>query len=384
MKRQAKRRLLVVLAVVVVVLIGLRLALPTIVERYVNRVLDRSPDYDGHVTDVDIALIRGAYVIDGLLVEKTEGKAPVPFLDIERIDLSVEWRALLDGAFVAEVELQHPKVNFVGGSGAQNQAGGDTDWRETVKDLVPLEINRFAVVDGEVHYVDPTARPKVDVEVMDLQLEAYNLTNSEDLSGSLVATVEATGKPLNLGDFRLQASVDPYADTPTFDLDAAIRRVPLKQMNDFIKAYGKLDVEAGTMDVFTELAAENGKFSGYLKPLLKDVKVVDLPKDTKEGNPIQVAWEAIVGGAKGLLENDKTEKVATRIPIGGSFDDPKVNAWVTVGLALRNGFLKALFEGIEGTVDMNDPDAVTAGEAPEDPGNEDKRGGGLFKRKHKR
>lgn len=381
MRRQAKKRLLIVLGVLVLLLVALRIALEPIVERYVNHVLAKNESYTGSIDDVDIHLFRGAYQIQGTVIEKRDGTSVMPFLDIPEIDLSVEWKALLHGSIVAEIEMREPKVNFVGGSGESNQAGGGTDWRETVKELVPLKINRFAIVDGQVHYVDPTAKPKVDVEVNDLDVEATNLTNSEDLSDTLVANVRASGKPLGLGQFQLEASLDPYADLPTFDMNATMKGVPLVKGNDFLKAYGLLDLEAGTLDAYTEIASKDGTFKGYVKPLLHGTKVVSLKKDLKESGPLQTAWEAIAGAAKGLLANDKTENVATVVPIEGSFKDPKVDAWVTVARALRNAFIQALFGGLEGTITMEDVAAVSSNAGAE-PEKEEKRG--LFRRKNKK
>jgi hypothetical protein len=380
MRQQAKKRLLIVLGVLVLLLVALRLALEPLATRYVNHVLAKNESYSGKIDDVDIHLLRGAYVIQGTVLEKKDGTSIVPFLDIPEIDLSVEWKALLHGSIVAQIEMREPKVNFVGGSGASNQAGGGTDWRETVKDLVPLKINRFAIVNGQVHYVDPTAKPKVDVEIDELYVEATNLTNSEDLAGTLVAQVKARGKPLHLGHFNLEASVDPYADQPTFDLNATMKGVPLVRGNDFLKAYGKVDVEAGTLDAYCELASKDGHFKGYVKPLLQSIKVVSLDKDVKEGGPLQTAWETVVGAAKGLLANDKTEKVATVIPIEGSFNDPKVNAWTTVAEALRNAFIQAIFGGLEGTISLADVETVSTSDKPAP--EEEKHG--LFHRKNKK
>jgi hypothetical protein len=382
MRRQGKKRLFIVFGVVVLLLVALRLALEPIVERYVNHVLAKNPTYSGSIQDVDIEILQGAYVIKGTRIEKKDGKSLVPFLDIPEIDLSVEWNALLHGSIVAKIEMRDPKVNFVGGSGESNQAGGGTDWRQTVKDLVPLKINRFAIVNGEVHYVDPTAKPKVDVYVNDLYVEATNLTNSEDLSDTLVAKVKARGKPLDLGQFDLTASLDPYADKPTFDLNATMKGVPLLKGNDFLKAYAKLDVEIGTVDVYCELASKDGHFKGYVKPLLHDVKVVSLKKDLKEGGALQTAWETVAGAAKGLLSNDKTEQVATVVPIEGSFDDPKVEAWTAIAMALRNAFIQAIFGGLEGTITLEDVAAVTNSERVAPPEQEEKHG--LFRRKHKK
>jgi hypothetical protein len=375
-----KRRSVVgkLILMVILLLVAVRVSLPWIVKTYVNKVLSENPEYDGHVSDVDIALIRGAYAIDGITITKRGGTAPIPFLDIDRIDLSVQWKALFKGSIVAEIEVLRPRVNFVNGPSKEDkQAGGGVDWREQVKKLVPLDINRFAVLDGEVHFADFSSSPKVDIYLKDLQVEALNLTNSEDLAGSLVATVTASGRPMGLGVFALNASLDPYATLPTFDLNASIKQLPLPALNSFISAYGKFDVEKGTMEIYTELAAEQGRFTGYVKPVLTDVQVVSLKKEIERDHegPLRIAWETLVGAGRGLLENDKKDQIAAKIPLSGSVAKPEVDAWSTIGSTLRNAFIQALFRGLDGQVDMSDVDRGTADDRPK---------GGLFGKKDAR
>jgi hypothetical protein len=71
-------------------LIGLRIALPHIVRKYVNKKLDEMPEYDGRIGDVDIRLWRGAYSIQGIEIIKTEGDVPVPFFSSRRVTFSVD------------------------------------------------------------------------------------------------------------------------------------------------------------------------------------------------------------------------------------------------------------------------------------------------------
>lgn len=92
------------LAALLLLLLALHLALPYLVRDYLNGKLADMGDYRGHIADVDLALWRGAYRIDGLSIVKDNGKVPVPFLDAPSIDLSVSWQALWDDhAVVARV-----------------------------------------------------------------------------------------------------------------------------------------------------------------------------------------------------------------------------------------------------------------------------------------
>ncbi len=67
-------------------LIAFRLALPSLVERYVNRKLSELPSYNGHIGEVDIHLYRGAYSIHHIEVVKKTGQVSVPFFSARAVD----------------------------------------------------------------------------------------------------------------------------------------------------------------------------------------------------------------------------------------------------------------------------------------------------------
>lgn len=52
-------------------------------------------------------------------------------------------------------------------------------------------------------------------------------------------------------------------------MNAEVKQTELAEMNDMFKAYGGFDVNKGTFGMYTEVAAKDGKFAGYVKPLLK-------------------------------------------------------------------------------------------------------------------
>ena len=93
-RRSAKKVFFWIATILVVLLVALRVALPSIVQRYVNDKLDEIPEYDGRIGDVDIHLFRGAYSIDDVDIEKTTGSVPVPFFAARKVDFSMEWREI--------------------------------------------------------------------------------------------------------------------------------------------------------------------------------------------------------------------------------------------------------------------------------------------------
>ncbi|GAO43998.1 DUF748 domain-containing protein [Flavihumibacter petaseus] len=339
------------LGILLIGLVVLRILLPGILLRYVNRQLTRIDGYTGHVEDIDVALFRGAYTIDSIRLDKKSGKIPVPFFSAHEIDISIEWRALFNGKIVAEIEADRPKLNFVKGpTEATSQTDIDKDWTDVVDKLMPFKLNHFQVNNGEVHYRDFHSSPKVDVLAQHIEISARNLSNAKRDKDALPSPVTATADVYD-GKVTVNMKMNALAKQPTFDLNTRMTTLSLVKLNDFLKAYGNFDVEKGTISLYTEAAAKDGRISGYTKPVIKDLKVVNWKEDKE--NPAKLVWESIVEGVAWVLNNKKEDQIATRAKFEGNIKDPDVNAWVIVGQLLRNAFIEALYPSLENSVNIN-------------------------------
>jgi hypothetical protein len=344
--RKIATRTGIIILGIVLLLVAARIAAPYIIKSQVNKKLASLPEYDGHITDVDLHVYRGAYSIKGLEVTKKNGAVPVPFFSADYIDFSVEWKALLHGALVTTIAVGHPELNFVQGkSRKDSQTGVDKSWQETIKDLAPFRINSFRIIDGEVHFRSFTSKPDINIFMHNLDILATNLTNSEKVAESMVAHVTADGLVMGDGQFKAHMDIDPFQPKPTFTMAAELTHVSLPKLNQFLLAYGKFDVERGFFSLYMECKASEGKFDGYLKPLLENLKVVSWNKDKKD--PAKLLWESIVGAVTGLFKNKPEDRLATKIPISGSFDDPNPDIWATIGNLLRNAFVRAIMPGLD-------------------------------------
>src|SRR5690606_16352624 len=164
MLRNLKRPYKIVLGIVIVVII-FRLLLPSIVKNYVNRTLDDLPGYVGHVDDIDIRLIRGAYAIDTLVLKKRTDTSSYPFLKINHVDLSIEWKQIFKGKLVGEVILEKPSIHILAETPDPTHEPSKEHWTETLKDLMPLTINKLEIADGEFTYLDRTTSPEIDLYI---------------------------------------------------------------------------------------------------------------------------------------------------------------------------------------------------------------------------
>lgn len=347
------RRLPIILIVLVVLLVAARLALPSLLLRHVNKTLDEIPGYSGHVDDIHVSLWRGAYQIKGLKLEKTGGKVPVPLFSSPDIDLSIQWKALFNGALVGEIMMHHPELNFVAAPDkSREQLGASSRWQDSVRSLFPLRINKLTVTDGELHFRNFHSDPKVDIQLDSIEGVATNLTNSEKLSETLSATVEATARAEKEAPVKITVKFDPYATTPTFDLDVSMKELSLVKLNDFLLAYGNFDVEKGKFSIFTEIASSNKAFKGYVKPFLKDVHAVSLSKDSD--NPLRLAWEAAVALVLDLVKDRESDRVASKITLSGKYKDPHIGLFDAITSLLSNAFIRALIPEIERTIEEGD------------------------------
>lgn len=347
-----KKRYIIPLSIVLI-LVVIRIALPYIVKDYVNKTLADMPGYTGHVADVDLHIYRGAYQIKGLVLDKTEEDEQVPFMEINSIDLSVEWNALFKGAITGEIIVDRPQLNFV--ATADTTTTEPTEeaehWTETIQELMPLTINRFEIINGRINYLDYDTQPKVDIHLDSLQVLALNLTNTDDSAKALPSSVDIHARTIGGGILKGAMDINAMKEIPDFDLDIQLTQVDLTQLNDFIEAYGKFDVEQGTFSVFSEVKLLNGQLEGYVKPFLDDVKVLNWEKDKEEGGFFRAAWEAIVGVVKEVGENQDRDQVATQVPITGNVNEPDTDVWKTITNTLKHAFIEAFNKGIEGSVD---------------------------------
>ncbi|MBD8493699.1 DUF748 domain-containing protein [Pseudomonas syringae] len=342
------------LASLAALLLILHLALPYVVRDYLNDKLADMGDYRGRVSDVDLAWWRGAYRIKDLEIVKVDGKVPVPFVKAPLIDIAVSWHALwYDHAVVGEVQFSEPQLNFVDGGQdrAASQTGKGTDWRAQLEKVLPFTLNEARVENGRITFNNFTTTPKVRIQADRVNASLYNLTNIVDVEGNRDARFEGKARLLESASLETHATFDPFRNFQDFDFRLRARGIELRRMNDFAAAYGKFDFNAGHGDLVIEAQAENGKLSGYIKPLLRDVEVFNWQQDVEDRDKgvLRSVWEALVGTSETVLKNQAKNQFATRVELSGSVDQKNISGLQAFWGILRNGFIQAFNARYEGS-----------------------------------
>lgn len=306
--------------------------------------------YYGHVEDIDLSILRGAYKIDRIYINKVDSAArhQTPFFAASLIDLSIEWKALFNGALVGELIFEHPGIVFTKDKVEPSDVAKDSsDFKKVLDDLMPLQVNRFEVKEGTIQYKDEQSKPVVDIKMDRVYVLAQNLRNSYDSSSVLPARIHAEAAVYE-GTLRFDVQANPLASVPTFDMSAELQNTNLVKLNEFFQAYAKVDVNKGTFGMFTEVAAKDGKFTGYVKPIIKELDV--LGSEDRHDNFLRKVWEGLVGGVAEIFQNQSKDQLASKIPFKGNLNNPKTNTWQAIANVLQNAFIQAIQPAIDNEI----------------------------------
>jgi hypothetical protein len=121
-------------------------------------------------------------------------------------------------------------------------------------------------------------------------------------------------------------------------------------VNPWLREFLNVDAEMGVFSMYSELAAAEGRFEGYVRPILEDPQLFDSETDSQ--GPFRKAWEALVNVAANVLENRQEQQVATQIQLRGEIEDPDVDVLTTLVNLLRNAFVAAFSHSLDGSITL--------------------------------
>jgi hypothetical protein len=277
----------------------------------------------------------------------------VPFFRSDRVNLSVEWRSLFRGSIVSEASFLGPELNLVQGRNArESQLGKEENWNARLEELFPFRFNTIEVSDGTVRFLAPGINTRDAITAKHLNGSISNLTNVLETGKEAFADFRIDGEVLDGAPAKVAGSIDAFAAQPTFDVNLEVKKVQLPQVNPWLREFIKADAEAGKFELYMELAAADGKFKGYAKPILQDVDLYRSGEE--EQSALKRIWEGFLDFAANVLENKDADQVAARIPFTGTIKDPQTNLFATIASVMRNAFISAFARSLEGSITLRD------------------------------
>jgi hypothetical protein len=189
--------------------------------------------------------------------------------------------------------------------------------------------------------MNEAATPPYRLFMSDVNLKLTNLSNQANQGRS---EFHAQGAFMGSGKTVLSGGFLSTAKPADFAIHLQLDDAKLTDLNKFLLADTGVDVADGLFSVYSEITVKGGRVEGYLKPLVKNLKVSDKQKDKAKSFGKRVEMHVIQGLAN-LFKNRKTQQVATVTRISGSTSDPRLSGWEAFRKFLGNGLFQAILPG---------------------------------------
>lgn len=281
-------------------------------------------------------------------IEKPDTGGQSRFLTIDTIAIEIDRSALWKGFVVFDLAIEKPEVVYARGMQLPDSFSSSSSPLNGIQAVC----NHALISDGSVRYIDSTTTPTVDLYFNRLTVVASGLSNKPHPERMLPADIVINA---NVCDGLLNAVVKADLSTvhPTFDINAEIKYVSLIHLNELFIAYGHFDVNQGSISAFAEAAAYEGHFKGYVKA--EAINLDFLGPEDNNNSVLSRIWQGLLGASVQLLENQKKDQFATKIPFSGTFTNPNIGFWMGVIQVLSNAFVKALEPAIDYEININSP-----------------------------
>lgn len=200
---------------------------------------NRLKGYTVKVTRLAFHPIGFSLDLEGLTVVQN-AKPDRPVAEIPDLHASVHWRALLSSHLVADFEISDPKVHFDLTQFSQEAKDPvpmkDKGWQEALEAVYPLKINRFAIRNGDLTYVDKG--PFKPLHVTHLNFTAENIRNVRSEKRSYPSPISADGVVFGKGKIKLDGHADFLAEPHVaLKVDAALENITLEYFKPITERY---------------------------------------------------------------------------------------------------------------------------------------------------
>jgi hypothetical protein len=234
----------------------------------------------------------------------------------------------------------------------ETQLGTGVNWSAEIRKLFPYRFNRVEVMSGTATFRAPGIEKNESLTLHGLNVVLNNMTNVENRNEPTFADFDVKGLFGKSTPLSIKGHVNPLAKQSTFDINLSLEGAQLVEVNPWLEEFLNVDAEKGDFSMYAELAAADGRFEGYIKPILQNAEIFSLEEPAS--GPLQKVWEALVGLVGGILENPEKDQVATQIPYAGELQNPDAELLPAAVNLLRNAFVAAFTHALEGSVSLED------------------------------
>jgi hypothetical protein len=260
---------------------------------------------------------------------------------------TLEYTPKTQKAHLTEVQFEDLRVDYVTSTATKAQEEAHAKQAlQLAKDVrnspqVVVQVDSLRLSRSQIGFIDEAAKPPYRLFMSDVSLKLTNLSNQANQGRS---EFHAQGAFMGSGKTMLSGGFLPTAKPANFAIQLRLEDAKLTDLNKFLLAHTGVDVADGLFSVYTELTVKGGRVQGYLKPLVKNLRVFDKQKDRAKplGKRVEIH---VVQWLATLFKNRSSKQVATITRISGSTSDPKLSEWEAIRKLLGNGLFRAILPG---------------------------------------
>jgi hypothetical protein len=327
-------------------------------QKYLAKKLNETPDLEGRVGDLELALFRGGSFCGGFTWRNIPRAERSLKHAAKRISIQIQWRELFRRTLVGRVTCREPYIQIRSTDRTDSTDSDENKSRKKAEPdailnvlrqmqrVMPFRLHLLEATDGRVEYLSQHTSPPFQLVLDRVSLSAVNLTNIPATEDSTAARISVEGTTTGRGHFWMRLFVPSLVDSVTFDLQAAIEGVNLVNLNDVLRAFAKFDVKRGTCSVYSEFKVENGHYRGHVKPQFRDLDVFAWQKEHSKGL-LQICRQALIALVANVFKNRPRDELSLDIGITGTFEDADVDVWSAVGSLLANAFHRSFITRAE-------------------------------------
>jgi hypothetical protein len=169
----------------------------------------RLKGYTIRIEKLDFHPIGLSLDLEKLWIYQTPHPEP-PIAYIPNLHASVHWKALLSGRLVSDFQLDDPKIHFDLRQFVQETKDPtpmkEKGWQDALQAAYPLKIDRFAIRNGDLTYVDKG--PFKPLHVTKLNFTTENIRNVKSDKGVYPSPVDLEGVVFDKGSAKFEGHAD--------------------------------------------------------------------------------------------------------------------------------------------------------------------------------
>ena len=260
---------------------------------------------------------------------------------------SVEYTPEAQKAHLSELDFENLRVDYV--TSKATKAVEKEHAKQAVKlakqvsnaPQLLLEIDTLRLKNSQIGFENKGTTPPYRVFISGLSLDLEHLSNHAGLQKS---DFHAQGAFMGSGATTLRGRVQSASRPIDFNMHLEVEDARLPDLNGLLKAHAGVDVAEGLFSLYSEITVKNGQVEGYIKPLVKNLKIYDRQKDSEKPFRQRVKMHVLQFLAN-LFKNHTSREVATVAHISGSTGSPKANEWEVIRKLIGNGIFHAILPG---------------------------------------